>query len=122
MLHGLEDMHAQHAAHTDVRWPNIIMTQQHLGSIFRLIDLETAVPLGCKWEEPTHGPHRKCWGSDVLENGNFTASSDLKLVSRLMQASTLPPLDHPGQQLAAALQRGSLSLSAALADPWFTGV
>ena len=122
VLHGLQDMHAQHAAHTDVRWPNIIMTS---GSIFRLIDLETAVPLGCTWEEPTHGPHRKCWGSDgmeVLENGKFTASSDLRLVSRLMQALTLPPLDGPGQQLAAALQQGSLSLSAALADPGFTGV
>ena len=120
VLHGLQDMHAQQAAHTDVRWPNIIMTP---GSFFRLIDLETAVPLGCKWEESTHGPHRKCWGSDsteVLEGGNFTASSDLKLVSKLMQASTLPPLDVHGQQLAAALQHGSLSLSAALAHPWFT--
>ncbi len=122
VLHGLQDLHAQHAAHTDVRWPNIIMTP---GSGFRLIDLETVVPLGCKWKEPIHGPHRKCWGSDgteVLENGMFTARSDLKLVSRLMQASTLPPLDGPGQQLAAALQQGSLPLSAALADPWFTGV
>lgn len=122
VLLGLQDMHTQHAAHTDVRWPNIIMTS---GSNFRLIDLETAVPLGCNWEELTHGPHRKCWGSagvEILENGKFTASSDLKLVSRLMQVSTLPPLDGAGQQLATALQQGSLSLSAALADPWFKSV
>lgn len=120
VLHGLQDMHTQNAAHTDVRWPNIIMTS---GSSFRLIDLETAVPLGCKWKQATHGPHRKCWdGMAILNNGRFTASSDLKLVSRLMQASTLPPLDGLGQQLAAALQHGSLSLSAALAHPWFTAV
>ncbi|KAK9834791.1 hypothetical protein WJX74_010603 [Apatococcus lobatus] len=77
MLHGLEARHAQQAAYTDVCWPNIIMTP---GSSFRLIDLETAVPLGCKRNESTHGPCCKCWGSvgsEVLENGRFTASSGL---------------------------------------------
>ena len=122
VLQGLQDMHGQHAAHTDVRWPNIIMTPS---KSFRLIDLETAVPLGCEWQESIHGPHRKCWGSvglGVLENGKFTASSDLKLIGRLMLAPSLPPSDQPGKELAAALQQGSLSMSAALEDIWFAAV
>ena len=122
VLRGLQDMHLAKAAHTDVRWANVVMTP---ASSFRLIDLETAVPVDCKWNERIHGPPRRCWseiGQEVLLRGKYPARSDLKLVSRLMQLPGLPQLDPAGQQLAAALLTSINTAQEALAKPWFAGL
>ena len=42
---ALKDLHAANFAHTDIRWPNVIKCSNNG---FCLIDLETAVELGCK--------------------------------------------------------------------------
>ena len=118
VLLALQDLHAAGAAHTDVRWPNII----HLPTdSFVLIDLETAVPLDCSWDVRKHGPYRACWCQDVaevLQQGQFTALSDARLVGKLMHAK-LPLLDDGGQVLASALREGKLTVSSALGHHWF---
>lgn len=52
VLLDLQELHAVQAAHTDVRWPNLI--QSRTGAFF-LIDLEAAVPLG------KHMQHCNAW-------------------------------------------------------------
>lgn len=51
VLLALQDLHAVQAAHTDVRWANII---QLVRDAFLMIDLETAVPLGSTWNIAMH--------------------------------------------------------------------
>ena len=121
VLKGLQAMHIAKVAHTNVRWENVIMTP---GKAFRLIDLETAVPVDCKWDEAVHGPHRKCWKDigQVLQRGRFSVTSDLKLVSSLMRSPSLPQLDAAGEQLAVNLLTGIKTVEEALANPWIAGI
>ena len=69
--------------------------------MFGLIDLETAVKLGCKWNVRKHGPYRNAWTENTLTRGRYTAESDLALVGQLLTEPGLPPLG----ELVVILQR-----------------
>ena len=115
VLPALQDLHAANFAHTDIKWPNVIKCSNET---FRLIDLETAVPLGCKWSVKQHGPHRVGWKIDTLIRGRYTASSDLALVGQLLTEPGLPPLGESGSHFAEELMAKSLSLQQALQHVW----
>ena len=115
ILLALRDLHAAEFAHTDIRWPNIIECSNET---FRLIDLETAVVLGCKWSVRLHGPHRVGWRSNTLTRGRYTAASDLGLVGQLLTEPGLPPLGELGSRFAEELMAKSLSLQQALQHVW----
>lgn len=87
--------------------------------MFCLIDLETAVKLGCKWNVTKHGPHRNAWTESTLTRGRYTAESDLALVGQLLTEPGLPPLGELGRCFAEALMAKSLSLQGALHHVWF---
>ena len=115
ILLALRDLHAAKFAHTDIRWPNVIKCSNET---FRLIDLETAVILGCKWSVRQHGPHRMGWRNDTLTRGRYTAGSDLALVGQLLTEPGLPPLGECGSLFAEQLMAKSLSLQQALQHAW----
>ena len=115
ILLALKDLHAATFAHTDVRWSNVIKCSN---AMFCLIDLETAVKLGCKWNITKHGPHRKAWTENTLTRGRYTAESDLALVGQLLTEPGLPPLDELGSLFAGALMAKSLSMQGALHHVW----
>ena len=115
VLLALRDLHAAEFAHTDIRWPNIIECSNET---FRLIDLETAVVLGCKWSVRLHGPHRIGWRNNTLTRGRYTAASDLGLVGQLLTEPGLPPLGEFGSCFAEELMAKSLSLQQALDHLW----
>ena len=115
ILLALRDLHAAKFAHTDVRWPNVIKCSNET---FRLIDLETAVILGCKWNLRQHGAHRVGWKNDTLTGGRYTAGSDLALVGQLLTEPGLPPLGESGSLFAEELMAKSLSLQQALHHVW----
>ena len=115
ILLALRDLHAAEFAHTDIRWPNIIECSNET---FRLIDLETAVVLGCKWSVRLHGPHRMGWRNNTLTRGRYTAASDLGLVGQLLTEPGLPPLGEFGSRFAEELMAKSLSLQQALDHLW----
>ena len=100
---------------TDVRWPNVIKCGNNM---FYLIDLETAVNLGCKWNIGKHGPHRNAWTENTLTRGRYTAESDLALVGHLLTEPGLPPLGELGSLFAEELMAKSLSLQSALHHVW----
>ncbi len=116
ILFALRDLHAAKFAHTDIRWPNVIKCSNET---FRLIDLETAVILGCKWSVRQHGPHRVGWRNNTLTRGRYTAGSDLALVGQLLTEPGLPPLGESGSHFAEELMAKSLSLEQALHHVWF---
>ena len=91
VLLALKDLHAAHFAHTDIQWPNVLRCSN---DAFCLIDLETAVKLGCRWSTRQHGPHRNGWRNNTLTRGKYTAESDLTLVGQLLTAPGLPPLEN----------------------------
>ena len=115
ILLALKDLHAATFAHTDIRWPNVIKCSN---TMFCLIDLETAVKLGCKWNMTKHGPHRNAWTENTLTRGRYTAESDLALVGQLLTEPGLPPLGELGSLFAEALMAKSLSLQGALHHVW----
>lgn len=115
ILLALKDLHAAAFAHTDIRWPNVIKCSN---SVFCLIDLETAVKLGCKWNATKHGPHRNAWTENTLTRGRYTAESDLALVGQLLIEPGLPPLGELGSLFAEELMAKSLSLQDALHHVW----
>ena len=86
ILLGLKDLHAANFAHTDIRWPNVIKCSNNA---FCLIDLETAVELGCKWSDAKHGPKRICWPDKILTRGKYTEKSDLMLVGQMLKQPEL---------------------------------
>ena len=112
---ALKDLHAAGFAHTDIRWPNVIKCSD---TEFRLIDLETAVKLDCKWNIEKHGPHRNAWTGNTLVRGRYTVASDLELVGQLLTEPGLPPLGESGSLLAEGLMAKSISLQAALHHAW----
>lgn len=120
ILSALRDLHKADAGHTDPRWANVISTEPQLSSAaFKLIDLETAVPLDCKWQVEKHGPHRSCWGAGgVLQGGRFTRLSDAILAGRLLQGLD-SVLDGDGRALVSELAEGRLSVVEALQRSWF---
>ncbi|KAL3154317.1 hypothetical protein ABBQ32_013801 [Trebouxia sp. C0010 RCD-2024] len=115
ILLALKDLHAAAFAHTDIRWPNVIKCSN---TVFCLIDLETAVKLGCKWNIRKHGPHRNAWTGNTLTRGRYTAESDLALVGQLLTEPELPPLGELGSVFAEDLMAKSLSLQDALHHVW----
>ncbi|KAL3157970.1 hypothetical protein ABBQ32_012371 [Trebouxia sp. C0010 RCD-2024] len=115
ILLALRDLHAAKFAHTDIRWPNVIKCSNET---FRLIDLETAVILGCKWNLRQHGAHRVGWRNDTLTRGRYTAGSDLALVGQLLTEPGLPPVGESGSLFAEELMAKSLSLQQALHHAW----
>ena len=115
ILLALRDLHAAKFAHTDIRWPNVIRCSN---KTFRLIDLETAVILGCKGNVRQHGPHRVGWRNDTLTRGRYTAGSDLALVGQLLTEPGLPPLGECGSLFAEKLMAKSLLLQQALQHAW----
>ena len=80
VLLALKDLHTANSAHTDIQWPNVIKCSNNA---FCLIDLETAVELGCKWNDTKHGPRRICWPDKILTRGKYTEKSDLMLVGQM---------------------------------------
>ena len=115
ILLALKDLHAASFAHTDIRWPNVIKCSD---DAFCLIDLETAVKLGCKGNIGKHGPHRNAWTENTLTGGRYTAESDLQLVGQLLTEPGLPPLGESGSLLAEELMAKSVSLQGALCHVW----
>lgn len=115
ILLALGDLHTAGFAHTDIRWPNVIKCSN---DAFFLIDLETAVRLGCKWDVSKHGPHRNAWTQDTLTRGRYTAQSDLALVGQLLTAPGLPNLGEHGGVLAESLMAKAVSLQDALHHIW----
>lgn len=115
ILLALKDLHAAHFAHTDIRWPNVIRCSS---GAFCLIDLETAIKLGCRWNTRQHGPHRNGWKNDTLTRSKYTAESDLTLVGQLLTEPGLPPLDELGRQFAEQLMAKSMPLQSALRHKW----
>ncbi len=116
VLLALQDLHAASFAHTDIWWPNVIKCSS---DAFYLIDLETAVKLGCTWSVRAHGPHRNAWTENTLTRGRYTAESDLALVGQLLTEPGLPPLGESGHLFAQELMAKSLSLQSALHHVWF---
>ena len=115
ILLALSDLHAAKFAHTDIRWPNVIECSNET---FRLIDLEAAVVLGCKWNVRLHGPHRVGWRKNTLTRGRYTAATDLGLVGQLLTEPGLPLLGEVGSRFAEELMAQSLSLQQALHHVW----
>ena len=107
--------HAANFAHTDVRWPNVIKCSN---DTFCLIELETAVILGCKWNLRLRGPHRVGWENKTLAKGRYTASSDLALVGQLLTDPGSPALGEAGSHFAEELMAKSLCLQQALQHVW----
>ena len=116
VLLALQDLHAASFAHTDIWWPNVIKCSS---DAFYLIDLETAVKLGCTWNVGEHGPHRNAWTENTLTRGRYTAESDMALVGQLLTEPGLPPLGGSGHHFAQELMAKSLSLQRALHHVWF---
>ena len=115
ILLALKDLHAANFAHTDIRWPNVIKCSN---DAFRLIDLETAVRLGCKWDVSRHGPKRVSWSQTTLTDDRYTAESDLALVGQLLTDPELPALEQSGSQFSKGLMEKALSLQQALQHVW----
>lgn len=115
VLLALVDLHTANFAHTDIRWPNVIKCSN---DAFCLIDLETAVELGCKWNVKYHGPHCIGWRNNILTRGRYTAESDLALVGQLLTDPELPPLGESGCLFAEQLMSKSMSLQSALHHEW----
>jgi len=115
VLLALKDLHAAKFAHTDIRWPNVIKCSNNA---FCLIDLETAVELGCKWNDAKHGPKRICWPDEILTRGKYTAKSDLMLVGQMLKQPELPSLDESGAHFAEQLLAKAWSVESALDHVW----
>ena len=77
---------------------------------FCLIDLDTAVELGCKWNDAKHGPMRICWPDTILTRGKYTEKSDLMLVGQMLKQPELPYLDESGDLFAEQLLTKSMSV------------
>ena len=115
ILLALKDLHSANFAHTDIRWPTVIKCSS---SAFCLIDLETAVELGCKWSGAKHGPRRICWPGKILTRGKYTEKSDLMLVGQMLRQPELPSLDESGDLFAKQLLAKSISVESALHHVW----
>jgi len=115
ILLALKDLHAASFAHTDICWPNVIKCGS---DAFCLIDLETAVRLGCTWSIREHGPHHNAWTETTLTDGRYTAESDLALVGQLLTEPGLPPLGESGHLFAQELMAKSMSLQSVLQHVW----
>ena len=115
ILLALKDLYAANFAHTDIRWPNVIKCSNNA---FCLIDLETAVELGCKWNDAKHGPRRICWPDKILIRGKYTERSDLMLVGHMLQRPGLPSLGESGDLFAKQLLAKSMSVESALHHVW----
>ena len=114
-LLALKGLHAANFAHTDIRWPNVIKCSNNT---FCLIDLETAVELGCKWSVAKHGPRRICWPEKILTRGKYTEKSDLMLVGQMLKQPELPSLNESGDLFAKQLLAKSISVESALHHVW----
>ena len=110
ILLALRDPHA--ASHTDISWPDVIKCSNET---FCLINLETAMILGCKWSVRQH---RVSWTNDTLTQGRSAAGSDLALAGQLLTEPGLPPLGESGNHFAEELMAKSLSLQQALHHVW----
>ena len=115
ILLALKDLHAANFAHTDIRWPNVIKCSNNA---FCLIDLETAVELGCTWSDAKHGPRRSCWPDNILTRGKYTEKSDLMLVGQMLKQPELPCLDETGDLFAEQLLANPTSVESALRHVW----
>ena len=115
VLLALKDLHAAKFAHTDTRWPNVINCSNNA---FCLIDLETAVEMGCKWNDAKHGPKRICWPDEILTRGKYTAKSDLMLGRQMLKQPELPSLDESGAHFAEQLLAKAWSVESALDYVW----
>ena len=115
VLLALKDLHVAKFAHTDIRWPNVIKCSNNA---FCLIDLETAVKLGCKWNDAKRGPKRICWPDEILTRGKHTAKSDLMLVGQMLKQPELPSLDESGVHFAEQLLAKAWSVESPLDYVW----
>ena len=102
-------------AHTDIRWPDVMKCSNET---FCLIDLGTAVSLGCKWSVRQYCPHRVGWKNNTLTRGRYTAGSDLALVGQLLTEPGLQSLGESGSHFAEELMANPLLLQQALHYVW----
>jgi hypothetical protein len=115
-LTGLQHLHKGQWGHGDVRWANVMCEER---GRYRLIDLESAQKLN----EKTKGFDAKAWGhqKEALEDGKFTAKSDLYMVGRMLKELNEPSvLDTVGEEFREALLSHSLTVEQALGHPWLT--
>lgn len=117
ILRALKALHSAKWGHGDLRWNNVVqVTVDH----FLLIDLECALPLG---QAPPYAASfcPDAWGpgQEALDDGVFTASSDLYMLGAMLRQKAAVcghvSLVHGlYQQLLAKC----VSLEQALAHPW----
>lgn len=116
VLMAVQWLHVRGWGHGDIRWENIISETEKL---FRLIDLESALRLGtdCTQMNPLYA-----WGDQcaALEQGVFTAKSDLYMIGALMRQASVD--DQAGQGLMTALLSKNITVENALAHSWFHGL
>jgi hypothetical protein len=113
ILHALQCLHSNGWGHGDLWWGNVMV--EHAGK-YRVIDLESAVLLGSKPQLATK-PRAWCDDAQALEDGVFTARSDMYMVGKMMQAAFM---FGDGAALAAKLVGKQLTLNEALRDDWLT--
>lgn len=112
-MQAVKWLHIHGWGHGDIRWENVIMETERA---FRLIDLEAARRLGTDCSHVV--PPLRAWGEngEALEDGVFTARSDLYMIGTLMSQANVS--DEAGKKLMAALLNKSISTDAALAHDW----
>eukprot|EP00878_Enallax_costatus_P020670 GHUV01021859.1.p2 GENE.GHUV01021859.1~~GHUV01021859.1.p2 ORF type:complete len:303 (+),score=95.53 GHUV01021859.1:1020-1928(+) len=129
VLLALQCLHSHDWGHGDLRWHNVVA---ETNCKYRVIDLESAVPLGSKPiaqvsssddNDSATTPNKhpavmpRAWGpnAEALDDGVFTARSDLYMVGKMIEEASM---NGPAAALAAKLVDKQLILDEALRDEW----
>lgn len=100
ILSGLQSMHNAGYGHGDLRWPNVIVTAR---DHFVLIDLESAVKLGTRFDTTSQSSMPQAWRNGaVLVQGQYTVQSDLQQVADMFAHDTSQRVQGLVQRLRTA--------------------
>ncbi|KAG2454326.1 hypothetical protein HYH02_001352 [Chlamydomonas schloesseri] len=114
VLSGLAALHSEGYVHRDVRWPNVIFLPAERRWL--LIDLEHAGQEGCDCsKDPFPLPF---WSEHTLDDGKYTAQSDLRMVAEQLMSHLSFPLEVSGQELRRRLLGDRFSAAQALRHRW----
>eukprot|EP00198_Chlamydomonas_reinhardtii_P010718 XP_001700055.1 predicted protein [Chlamydomonas reinhardtii] len=114
VLRGLAALHSEGYVHRDVRWPNVIFLPAE--KRWLLIDLEHAGQEGCDCsKEPFPLPF---WSERTLDDGKYTAQSDMRMVAEQLMSHLSFPLEDSGQELRRRLLGNRFSAAQALRHHW----
>eukprot|EP00198_Chlamydomonas_reinhardtii_P005410 XP_001694746.1 predicted protein [Chlamydomonas reinhardtii] len=114
VLRGLAALHSEGYVHRDVRWPNVIFLPAERRWL--LIDLEHAGQEGCDCsKEPFPLPF---WSERTLDDGKYTAQSDMRMVAEQLMSHLSFPLEDSGQELRQRLLGKRFSAAQALRHRW----